>query len=99
MSFRFYTNAISQASRNFAAGLFIIGMLLVGFGFLIYVLRELFAILFAILFCVAGLGCGTTAVKIFWAQRKFEKMDSDDGTMDYRRNVQIHSEESYDRDV
>ncbi|MCP4261485.1 MAG: hypothetical protein GY774_28880 [Planctomycetes bacterium] len=99
MSFRFYTNAISQASRNFAAGLCIIGMLLIGFGFLIYVLRELFAILFAILFCFAGLGCGATAIKIFLAQRKLDKMDPDDGTMDYRKNVQIHSEESYERDV
>jgi hypothetical protein len=90
---------ISRASRNFAAGLFITGMLLIGFGFLIYVLRDLFAILFAIIFCVAGLGCGATAFKIFLAQRKLDKMDSDDGTMDFRRNVRIHSEDSYESDV
>ena len=99
MSFRFYSNMVSQASRNFAAGLFITGLLLIGFGFLVYILRELFAILFAIIFCVAGLGCGTTAVKIFLAQRKLDKMDSDDGTTDYRRNVRIHSEEIYERDI
>lgn len=99
MSFRFYTNVISQASRNFAAGLFVTGLLLIGFGFLIYILRNLFAILFSILFLVVGLGCGTTAVKIFLAQRKFDKMDSDDGTMDYRRNVRVHSEESSERDI
>jgi len=96
MSFRFYSNIISQASRNFAAGLFITGLLLIGFGFLVYVLRDLFAILASIVFFVAGLACGTTAVKIFLAQRKLDKMDSDDGAMDYRRNVQIHSEESYE---
>ncbi|MCP4609366.1 MAG: hypothetical protein GY845_11700 [Planctomycetes bacterium] len=99
MSFRFYNNVISQASRNFAAGLFITGLLLIGFGFLIYILRDLFAILFAIIFCVAGIGCGVTAVKIFLAQRKLDKMDSDDDTTGYRRNVQIHSEESYERDI
>jgi hypothetical protein len=99
MSFRFYNNVISQASRNFAAGLFITGLLLIGFGFLIYILRDLFAILFSIVFSVAGLGCGTTAVKIFLAQRKLDKMNSDDGTTEYRRNVQIHNEESYERDV
>ena len=99
MSFRFYTNMISQASRNFAAGLFITGMLLIGFGFLIWVLKDLFAILFAIMFCVAGIGCGVTAVKIFWAQRKFDQMTSDDGTVDYRRNVRIHSEEHYNSDL
>ena len=99
MSFRFYTNMISQASRNFAAGLFITGLLLIGFGFLVYILRDLFAVLASIVFFIVGLGCGTTAVKIFWAQRKFDKMNSDDGTVDYRRNVRIHSEEYYDRDL
>jgi hypothetical protein len=99
MSFRFYTNMISQASRNFAAGLFVTGMLLIGFGFLIYVLRELFAILFAIMFCAAGIGCGITAVKIFWAQSKLDRMNKDGGVVDYRRNVRIHSEEYSDGDV
>jgi hypothetical protein len=99
MSFRFYTNMISQASRNFAAGLFITGLLLIGFGFLVYILRDLFAVLASIVFFIVGLGCGTTAVKIFWAQRKFDKMNSDDGTADYRRNVRIHGEEYYDRDM
>jgi len=50
-------------------------------------------------FFVAGLACGTTAVKIFLALRKLDKMDSDDGTTGYRRNVQIHSEESSERDM
>jgi hypothetical protein len=84
---------ISQASRNFAAGLFITGLLLIGFGFLVYVLRDLFAILASIVFFAAGLGCGTTAVKIFLAQRKLDKMESEDYPTDYRRNVKIHSEE------
>jgi len=99
MSFRFYTNVISQASRNFAAGLFITGLLLIGFGFLVYILRDLFAILASIVFFVVGLGCGTTAIKIFLAQRKLDKMSSGDGTMGCRRNVRIHSEESYERDI
>jgi hypothetical protein len=89
---------ISQASRNFAAGLFITGMLLIGFGFLVYVLRDLFAVLASIVFFIAGLGCGTTAVKIFLAQRKLDKMNSDDSVVGYRRNVRIHSEEYYDSD-
>ena len=99
MSFRFYTNAISQASRTVAAGMFIVGMVLIGFGFMIYLLPKFFATLAALVFFIAGVGCGTTAVKIFLAQRKLDKMDSDDGATDYRRNVQIHSEESYERDI
>ena len=93
MSFRSYTNIFSQASRNFAAGLFIVGLLLIGFGFLVYILRDLFAILASIVFFVVGLFCGITAVKIFLAQRKLDKMNSDDGTTGYRRNVRIHIEE------
>ena len=91
MSFRFYTNAISQASRNFAAGLFIVGLLLIGFGFLVYILRDLFAVLAAIVFFVAGLGCGITAVKIFWTLHKMDKAPSNESGP-YRENVQIHIE-------
>ena len=92
MSFRFYTNAISQASKSVAAGIFITGLLLIGFGFLIYVLKEIFAILAAIVFCVAGAGCLITAVKIFLAQKKLDKISSE-GNEGYRENVHIHIEE------
>lgn len=94
MSFRFYTNAISQASKSVAAGIFITGLLLIGFGFLIYILKEIFAILAAIVFCVAGTGCLITAVKIFLALRKMDKMSSGD-TEGYRENVHIHIEEHH----
>ncbi len=95
MSFRFYTNTISQASRNFAAGLFVVGMLLIGFAFLVYVLRELFAILFATAFVIAGVGCGITAVKIFLMQRHLDrKIDSKEP---YRDNVHIHIEENHEQ--
>jgi len=95
MSFRFYTNAISQASRTIAVGIFFAGLALVGFGFMIYLLPRFFATLAAIVFFVTGLGCGITSVKIFWAQRQLNKLDSADSD-GYRRNVQIHIEEHYD---
>ena len=94
MSFRLYTNAISQASRNFAAGLFIVGLLLIGFGFLVFILRDLFALLAAVVFCIAGVGCGTTAVKIFLVQRRLDRRI--DSAQPYRENVQIHIEEHHD---
>jgi hypothetical protein len=87
---------ISQASRNFAAGLFITGLLLIGFGFLVYVLRDLFAVLASIVFFVCGAGCAITAIKIFLAQRELDKMSSDEGMTGYRRNVRIHTEEYHD---
>jgi len=72
-----------------------VGLLLIGFGFMIYLLPELFATLFAVVFCISGVGCGITAVKIFLAQKKLVDMDSDDSE-DYRENVQIHIEEHFD---
>ena len=94
MSFRFYTNAISRASRNFAAGLFVVGLLLVGFGFLVFVLRDLFALLAAAVFVFAGVGCGVTALKIFLAQRRLDRQI--DSAEPYRDNVRIHIEEHRD---
>ena len=96
MSFRFYTNMISQASRTVAAGIFILGLLLIGFALLIYALPKFFATLAAIVFFVAGLGCAITAVRVFLAQRKLDKFSSDDSDA-YRKNVQIHIEEHYEQ--
>jgi hypothetical protein len=95
MSFRFYTNMISQASRRIAATIFIVGLMLIGFGVIILALPEIFAFLAAAVFFIAGIGCGITAVKIFWVQRRFDKLNSDE-SQGYRNNVQIHSEEYYD---
>ena len=95
MNFNFYTNAVSRASRGLAATIFILGLILIGFGFLIYVLRDLFAILFSIIFCIAGVGCAVTAVRILWAMRKFDRINSD-YSEPHRENVQIHIEEHYD---
>ena len=93
--FGFYTNAVSRASRQFAAGTFVLGLILIGVGFLIWVLRELFAILFAVLFCTAGVGCSIFAVRLFWVQRKLRKMGEGDSG-GYRENVSIHIEEGHD---
>ena len=95
MSFRFWTNAICQASRRVAAGMFIVGLLLIGFGVIILALPEIFAYLAATVFFIAGVGCGITAVKIFMAQRVLDKTASGD-SQGYRKNVRIHTEEYYD---
>jgi len=94
MSFRFYTNAVSQASRRFAAGAFIVGLLLMGLGAIILALPEIFAFLAALVFFIGGIGCAITAVKIFLAQRRLEKLDQDDSSRE-RMNVRIHREEYY----
>lgn len=92
MSFRLYTNAISQASRTVAAGIFMVGLVLIGFGLMIYLLPRFFATLAAMVFFVMGLGCGITAIKIFLAQRRLGKINSNSSEA-YRKNVQVHIEE------
>jgi hypothetical protein len=92
--FRFYTNAISQASKGIAKGIFTVGLLLIGFGVLILALPALFAMLAAAVFFIIGAGCVGTAVKIFLAQRRIDKINSDD-SQGYRENVRIHIEDDY----
>ena len=95
MSFRFYTNAVPRAWRTVAGVMFVFGLALIGFGFMIYLLPKLFATLAAIVFFVAGAGCAIAGAQIFLAQRKLDRMDSSDAA-GQRRNVQIHSEEYRD---
>jgi len=72
-----------------------VGLLLIGFGVIIIALPELFAMVAAVIFFIAGVGCGVTAIKIFLAQRQLNKINSD-GSQGYRENVQIRIEEHYD---
>jgi len=94
MVFRSYTNIFSRASRPIATGIFILGLLLIGFGVLIIALPELFALLAAMVFFAAGAGCAITAVKIFIAQRRLNKFWRKQ-PQDYRKNVQIHSNHNH----
>ena len=95
MSFQFYSNVISQASRRLAGGIFATGLMLIGFGLLIYLMPKLFATIAAIIFFVAGIGTCITALKIFMAQRQIDKGTNSEPD-EYRKNVQIHTEERYD---
>ena len=85
---------ISQASRSFARWLFVTGLLLVGFGLLVYWLRDVFAIIAAGIFIFAGFGSAVTAVKIYFSQRRLDKMAGPGD--EHRENVRIRFEEHYD---
>jgi len=66
-------------------------MVLVGFGFLIYLLPKFFAALAAMVFCMVGIGCFFTAIKIFMATRN--QQSNMNPTQDYRENVRIRIED------
>ena len=95
MSFRFYSNAVSQATRGIATGIFVVGLLLVGFGMLILKMPEVFAFLAACIFFIAGSGCALTAIKIYFAQRTMDRGNPPESTA-YRSNVRIHTRDGFD---
>ena len=92
MSFQFYSNVISQASRRIAGGIFATGLMLIGFGLLIYLYPKFFATLAAMVFFAVGLGTCITALKIFMAQRQIDKGTNNESD-EYRKNVRIRIEE------
>jgi len=93
MGFGFYRTIISQASRTVAGWIFVVGLLLIGFGVLILAVPEVFALLAASVFFLAGVGCAITATKIFLADRQLRRFDD---SHEHRENVTIHFEEHYD---
>lgn len=93
MVFRYYSNVVSQASRAMASGILVVGMLLIGFGALIAAMPEVFAYLVAALFIVVGIGCGATALKIMWTQRRASSADAQGPV---RHNVRVRQTQSFD---
>jgi len=92
--FRFsFSNHLSQATKSMAKGSFLIGLFLIGFGMLVFVLRDLFALLAAGLFFLAGFSAIGYAIKLFIATYRTNKNASDPHNA-YRKNVQIHIEEN-----
>ena len=91
MSFRIFSNMISLASRRMAGGILFVGLLLVGFGILIWEFPEFFATIAAIFFFIIGGSLVLTAIKIFMASYKLRKsMESfSNQQQDGRENVRI----------
>ncbi len=96
MVMRYYSNAVSQASRAVASGIAVVGFLLIGFGVLIFALPKFFAFLAAVMFFLAGVGCFGTAIKIFLAQQRIDNAASSGEPTVYRQNVRIHSQDHDD---
>ena len=88
MLFNFYSNSFNQLSKGYAKGLFVVGLLLVGFGTLVWILKEVLAVIAAAIFIIVGFVCCFNAVRIFLGTMKSEKQDND-GRSD---NVKIHIE-------
>ncbi|MCF7975109.1 MAG: hypothetical protein K9N55_14950 [Phycisphaerae bacterium] len=95
MVFRYYSNAVSQATKGIATSILVVGLVLVFFGVLILAMPEVFAFLAACLFFLAGSGCALTAGKIYLAQRTMDRVSPPESTV-YRSNVRIHTRGGFD---
>jgi predicted membrane protein len=93
--FKIYSNTFSKATRSAATFIFIIGLLLIGFGVVIIAFPEIFAFLAAMIFFIAGIGCAGTALKIFLASRRMRSNDSAPSN-EYRDNVRIHELDDFE---
>jgi hypothetical protein len=94
MSLNFYANMFSRGQRKVRNWFFIIGVLLVGFGLLIWLLRDLFALLFAAFFASLGVASIVIAIRMFWSGSRMTK-ESSDPEQAYRENVRIHTGENH----
>ncbi len=91
--FRFHSNLFSQATRGMAKGSFFTGLFLIGFGMLVFVLRDIFAFIAAGIFFMTGFSAILYSIKLFWVSRHMRNpSDSRDG---HRDNVQIHYREEH----
>ena len=86
----FQGNPVREATKGMAKGALVTGLLLIGFGMLVFILRDLFAFLAAALFFMAGFSAIGYAIRLFILQHKMKDPNNQDA---YRRNVQIHYED------
>ena len=91
----FFQDQFSQATKGLAKGSFFSGLFLIGFGMLVFVLRDLFAFLAAGMFFLAGFSAIGYAIRLFFrlgAMNRGQRRHDDV----YRENVQIHDENHFD---
>jgi hypothetical protein len=79
-----------------AKGVLLVGLLLVGFGVLIIVMRDIFALLAAAVFFFIGIGCIGTAIKIYWAQRSVNRHMEGMNQEPFRENVRVRQTQIFE---
>jgi hypothetical protein len=89
MLFNFYSNSFSGISKGFAKGLFVTGLLIFGFGLLVWIFRQVLAVIAAAIFMVVGVVCCLNAIRIYYISWKSSRNDNNAGRSD---NVKIHIE-------
>ena len=81
-------NPFRQAAKDAAKVSLFLGLFLIGFGMLVFVLRDLFAFIAAAIFFMAGFSAIGYALRLFILQWKMRK----DKAV-YREGVEVHFED------
>ncbi|MEN6309501.1 MAG: hypothetical protein ABFD91_17275 [Anaerohalosphaeraceae bacterium] len=85
----FFSRPVSnQISSTLIRGSILGGLFLIGFGLLVFVLRDLFAFLAAAIFFLAGFSAIGYGIRMWIVMYKVNKSDKS-----YRENVTIHYKE------
>ena len=92
MMFNFYSNSFSGISKTFAKGLFVTGLLVFGFGLLVWIFKEILALIAAVIFMAIGVGCCLKAIRIYYLAWKFGRKDKGDDNSGRSDNVRIRME-------
>jgi len=87
----FQGNPFRQATQGLAKASLITGLILMGLGMLVWWLKAIIAIVFMIIFFMAGFSAIVYSVRLFIMQWKMRK----DKAV-YREGVEVHFEEGND---
>ena len=90
LRFFYQGDPMREAGKTLARGALVLGLFLIGFGMLVFILRDLFAFLAAAVFFMAGFSSIGYAIRIFWATRHRKPPDNQ-----YRENVEIRRDDEF----
>jgi hypothetical protein len=82
-------NPFRQAAKDAAKVSLFMGLFLIGLGLLVWLLKEIIAIVFMIIFFMSGFSAICYAIRLFIAQWKMRKDKSV-----YREGVEVHFEDN-----
>ena len=86
----------AQNTKSAASSIFSLGLFFIVFGLLTILLSKIFIFIVAGLFFMIGIGCVSSAVKLFWNGRKFSGGDSAGKGSAFRENVRVHEPDDDD---
>jgi hypothetical protein len=94
--FRFYTNAMSAATRGVIIAVCMLGLMLIGFGVLIMAFPRLFATLAAIVFFIAGFAALSAAMRMYASYRRFRTTMNPPHDENYGTHPRIHELDDFE---